>query len=372
MTKSSHLFHLSLALFLLLCAASFDWVLLSVRADSAAGTSSKRDPVSVKSDSLCLAEGVSQGIRDAVDIIRPSLVTISTASKSRRTSVLPPLLPEFSDCDYGPLSDSPHLKPFFRSNSDRSEVATGVIVSEDGFIWTSSGAVRNLDSVTVTLQNKTSHEGKVVLDDPESGLSIIKIDAEQLPAAHVEPKNPSLADWAVAVALNEQHEPIISAGLISSFIGNPESQSGMKRIQIASPISADVTGCAFVNLSGELIGIKQPHSSRVAGELNSCIAFDAESANQLQRKAVERTANKEQELRKQQSALDDSTTTQHFTQIGKEAALSKLEFIRDLFFVPRSEWTSATIASSVRSWLTSWQDANDPPTHPVSNASESR
>ena len=370
MTKSRHNFHLGLALFLMLCAGSLDYVLLSVRADSAAAAGSNDVPVSLKSNSLYSVEDLSQGVRDAVEMIRPSLVTISTVSKLREIN---DLLPEFSDGDYRPLNDNPNRSSFIRSNADRSNVATGVILSEDGFIGTSSDAVHNLDSVIVNLQNDASYEGKVVLHEPESNLAIIKVEADKLPAAHLgSTVKPRLADWAIAVALNDQNEPIISAGLISSFGENRGSQSRMKRIHFAFPVSADFRGCAFVNLSGELIGIHAPNWSRIANASTSCVALDTETVNELQRKTLESNASNNQEPGHQKSTWHDSTAVQHFTQKGKEEALSKIDKIRELFSVPRSEWTSATIASSVQSWLFSWLDANNPPTHPVSNASESR
>lgn len=372
MTKSRRNFQMVLALFLLLCAVSLDYASLSVRADSTDATGSNREAASLKSDSPCLAEDLSRGIRHAVEMIRPSLVTISTVSKSRAISVLPPLLPEFCDGDYSPLNDIPDPL-IFRPNTDQPEVATGLIVSEDGYIWTNSDVVRNLESVIVTLQCNTSYEGRVVFDDSESGLAIIKVNADKLPAAHFgSTTKPKIADWAIAVALNDQQEPIVSAGLISNFTRNHGSHLGMCCIHFGFPVSADFRGCAFVNLRGEPIGIDAPTSARTTGASNSCIALDTETVNKLQQKAVNSTASKDQESTHQISTLDDSSATQHFTQKGKEGTLLTLDTFRQFFSVPGSKSTSPTFASSVRSWLTSWQGVNDLHTHPASNASESR
>ena len=69
MTKSRHKFHLGLALFLMLCAGSLDYILLSVRADSGAAAASNDVSVSLKSNSLHSVEGLSQGLRDAHNIV---------------------------------------------------------------------------------------------------------------------------------------------------------------------------------------------------------------------------------------------------------------------------------------------------------------
>lgn len=364
MTRSRHQFQLALTLFLMVCAISFDYLSRIARAENAAIKRSNGNLTSIKDDSVRFAENLSQGIRDAVEMIRPSLVTIRALSKDSEALVLPPLLPEFSDGDYSPFNNHVQTQP--------SEPATGVIVSDDGYIWTSNDVVANLDSVRVTLQNNTSYEGKVVLHDPESGLGVIKVDAVKLPVAHFDSvTKPRLADWAVAVALNDQREPIISAGLISSFATERESQRSIERIRFAFPASAEFAGCAFVDLSGHLIGINAPSSSRIASESNSCTALATGSANEIHQKAVESAETKAQ-LTSQKSILDDSNVTQQSTQKRKEGTLSKNDTIGDLFSVPRSQWTSATIASSVRNWLTSRQDGKVPQKHPAANASESR
>lgn len=364
MTRSRHRFQLALALFLMVCALSFDYLSRVARAENAALKRSSVNTTSIKDNSVHLAENFSQGIRDAVERIRPSLVTIRPVSNDSEASVLPPSLPEFSDGDYSPFNNL--------LDARRSDVATGVIVSEDGYIWTSSDVVASLNSVIVTLQN-TSYEGKVVCQDLESGLAIIKVEAEKLPAARRgDVTDPRLADWAVAVALNEKHEPLISAGLVSSVITEFESQRGIKRIRFAFPTSADFAGCAFVDLGGDLIAINALNSSRIAGDSISCTALAAGSANEVHQQAVEDAATKSEELSQQKSIVGDSIATQYSTQERKEGKLSKIDTIGDLFSVPRSQWTSATIASSVRSWLTSRQDGKGPQKSSATNASESR
>jgi hypothetical protein len=301
-------------------------------------------------------------------------VTISSALQAHLSPVFPPLLPEFSDGDYSPFNDSYYSPSVRQANADPSYGGTGVIVSEDGLIWTSSDVVHGLDSVNVTLQTQISYEGKVLLCDPDSGLAIVKVDADKLPAAHFgSTAKPRLADWAIAVALDDSHEPIFSAGLISSFRrAKRDSQGGTKTIRFAFPISADFTGCAFVNLRGELMGINALSSSSIDIASSSCVALHTQSALELQRNAIERTAATESEFHNPTCAMNDSIDTHDLTEHRKEGMLSKFDTIRELFSVPRSHWTSATIASSIRNWFASWQDAIDPRTHPDPNASEPR
>lgn len=372
MTKSGRHFHIGLAIFLLLCAASFDWLVLGIRGETAAFAGSNSSTPPTQSNSLQTSEGLSRNIRDAFEAIRPSLVTIRGASRTRFSPLLPPLLPKLSD-DCRPLNDSIFAPTMLRS-SDRGNGGTGVIVSEDGLIWTSSDVVRDSDSVIVTLQADKTHEGKVVLRDSGSGLAIVKIDAGKLPAAVFgKSAEPNLADWTIAVALNDRHEPILSAGLISSFSSQKDdSEAKVRMIRCGFPLSDDFTGCAFVNLRGELIGISTSRPTEFAHASSSCVALNAQSAIELQRKMRERAVTEGEEFDDPTSTADDSDAVRDLTQYRKEESLSKLETISELFSEPRSEWTTATIASSVRNWLASWSDANHSQTHSASKASESR
>lgn len=79
-----------------------------------------------------------------------------------------------------------------------------------------------------------------------------------------------------------------------------------------------------------------------------------------------------QESMKQPAVSVAAAASREATQKRKEGELSQIETISQLFSVPRSVWTSDSIASSFHNWLDSWQDAYHPRAHPVSSSSESR
>lgn len=372
MTKSCHKFQLSIALFLLLCALSLDCVVLSVRADSSAAPSSNRAGVSAKTDSVLSWEGLPQRVRDAVEKIRPSLVTIHGTSQKTSDRVFSPFLPEFSNGDFDLFKDQAQFPSIFPADSDRSGVATGVIVSEDGFIWTSSDMVRGLDSVTVTMQDNRSYDGKVIFSDPVSGLGIVKIDAQELPAVQLEETVKfQPADWAIAVALDDNHEPNLAAGMISSF-KRPKSESELGMIRCSFPVAAEFARCAIVNLDGELMGINVANPPTRRDSFSVCHALDAGSAKELHQKAVKITTVSHGKAIPQGVASLAAATPCESTQNRKEGTRSQIERISRLLSGPGSKWTSDSITSSVRNWLGSWLDAAGPLPHSVSNASEPR
>lgn len=371
MTKLLHNYQLSVALFLLLCAASLDFLVLNVRADSEPSPS-LNSAIPAKTNPQSSPESVSQRVREALEKIRPSLVTINASSQGQSQSVAPPLLPEFSYGDFNSFNDLTPFPQIFRTDFELYGFATGVVVSEDGFVWTTNDIVQGLDSVTVTLQDQTSYDGKVILSDAESGLGIVKINAKTVPAvqlattAKLKP-----ADWAIAVALDDRREPNLAAGMISNF-KRPESDSEIGTIRCSFPVDADFAGCAVVNLDGELIGINAGMRLKRGVTSTASYALDSGSAKELHQKAIQNTSVSREDAIRKSEACRVAGAPGKSTQTGKEGKVRQIEMMSRLFAVPSPEWTSGSITSSIRNWLGSWQDADVPLPHPVSNASESR
>jgi S1-C subfamily serine protease len=371
MTKSRHKFHLSTALFLLLCAVSLDYLVLSVRADSTAVAGSNRAALSAKTNSSLSPTDLSECVHDAVDKIRDSLVTIHGGSPGSSRPVLPPLLPEFSDGDFNNFNDLSPLPDIVGTDMNRTGVATGVIVTEDGFVWTSHDVVQGLDSVTVTLQDDTTYAGKVILSDQESGLGIVKIDAQKLPAAKFgETGNLKPADWAVAVALDDCHQPSLAAGMISS-LKRPKSAADIRIIRCAFPIESDFLGCAVINLDGDLIGISSSLAAKRDGSFTACRALDCGSAKELHRKATQEVTVTSNEETEQAASSVETMSPDKSIQTGKEVK-PKHEGVSRLLSEFGSAWNIGSIPSSFRNWIGIWQNASHPLPYSAPHASESR
>jgi S1-C subfamily serine protease len=372
MTKSRHVFQWGAPLLVLLCSVSWSGTSFVLHADDAASARQNIDAASVRVDPLLMAGHLSQEIRSAVERIRPCVVTIRTTDDQSLHPPVP-LLPEFSD-DFSLYNSGNTLPSFLRLDSQRSTGGTGVIVSADGLIWTSRDVVQDCETVTVTLQNATTYEGRVVLNDSDSGLAIIKIDARNLPS--VDPglrTNPAIADWAVAVALNDHQEPIISAGLISSLtVGSSEYAARVKTIRFSFPVADDCRGCALINLKGEYLGLHVPTPSKGAGSTSPCIALDAASARAVQRKALKETPANGSSIEHSTPGTSDSNEARILGHVQNETVAPSLNSVRETLLQLPSKWTTDAFVSSVKNWLAPWQDKNGPQEGPASKASELR
>ncbi len=86
-----------------------------------------------------------------------------------------------------PLRDDPLFRFFFGEQPETqsrpsTNLGSGVIVSESGYILTNSHVVEAADGIEVALTDSRRVTAKVVGTDPESDLAVLKIDLPKLPA----------------------------------------------------------------------------------------------------------------------------------------------------------------------------------------------
>ena len=141
---------------------------------------------------------------------------------------------------------------------------SGIVVRPDGYIVTNNHVVAGATEIIVNLPSGHSYEGRVVGRDEVTDLAIVKIDAEDLPAA-VFSKDDSLrvGDWVISIgnALALKGGPTVTLGIVSALgrsiqtQGSPGSFSNM--IQTDAAINSGNSGGPLINLKGEVVGVNQ-------------------------------------------------------------------------------------------------------------------
>lgn len=142
-------------------------------------------------------------------------------------------------------------------------VGTGVIVDSNGYILTNSHVVNNgeLKSIKVLLYDGRELEGELLWNDSVIDLAIVKINANNLPAAELGDSDQlKVGEYAVAIGnpLGFQFERTVTQGIISGLnrtipISNYESIEGL--IQTDASINPGNSGGPLLNQSGQVIGI---------------------------------------------------------------------------------------------------------------------
>jgi S1-C subfamily serine protease len=145
---------------------------------------------------------------------------------------------------------------------DRVEQGTGsgFILSADGKIMTNAHVVDGTDTVTVTLKDGRTFDGKVMGVDPVTDVAVVKIEAGDLPVVSLgSTETLAPGQWAIAIGNPLGLDNTVTAGIISA-IDRSSSQVGIpdKRVQFIqtdAAINPGNSGGPLLNDRGEVIGM---------------------------------------------------------------------------------------------------------------------
>ncbi len=136
---------------------------------------------------------------------------------------------------------------------------TGIIASPDGLIVTNAHIIDGCDSAKVTLYNDESFEAKLVGVDAISDLALLKIDAEELPAATFgDISSIAVGDQVAAIGnpLGEDFRSTLTNGIISAIDrGLNYNGRTMSLLQTNTAINQGNSGGALFNMYGQVVGI---------------------------------------------------------------------------------------------------------------------
>ena len=145
-------------------------------------------------------------------------------------------------------------------------LGSGVIVDPEGYILTNDHVISGADKITVTLSDGKEFPGEIKGTDQRSDLTVIKINAHNLPAAQLgDSDNVKIGQWVVAIGnpfgfVMDNPEPTVTVGVISALhrslgrmISRERDYSNL--IQTDTAINPGNSGGPLVNLKGEVVGI---------------------------------------------------------------------------------------------------------------------
>ncbi len=140
-------------------------------------------------------------------------------------------------------------------------VGSGVIVDKSGIIVTNAHVVNMASNIFVILNDGTSIEGKVMYEDDENDLAIVKIEPT-VPLRQVKMADSGdiiIGETVVAIGNPLGLENSVTRGIISGKNRSLHSLRGEivfdDLIQTDAPINPGNSGGALLNLAGDLVGI---------------------------------------------------------------------------------------------------------------------
>jgi serine protease Do len=159
---------------------------------------------------------------------------------------------------------------FFNQPSIQQGAGSGWIIDGNGIIVTNNHVVEGARTITVTLSDGRTFEADEIRTDSFTDLAILKIQANNLPAARIgDTSRLRVGDWVVAIG-----NPLglgISAkeGIVSRFevqISVSAGQTLYDLIETSAAINPGNSGGPLVNLAGEVIGITSAKIAQVGVE----------------------------------------------------------------------------------------------------------
>lgn len=217
---------------------------------------------------------------DVADKLAPSVVFIT----SEKTIEVTNPFGGFDDFfNFGPFRNTPKTQ-----KRVQKATGSGVIVRSDGYILTNNHVVAGADRVTVKLADGREFKGKVLVD-PRTDLALVKIDANNLPAASLgDSDKVKVGQWAIALGNPFGLRNTLTVGVVSAIRKetDPDPDGGESGAYVAAPgaiqtdaaINPGNSGGPLVDLDGQIIGINFMIYTQSGGNVGVGFAIPSNTA----------------------------------------------------------------------------------------------
>ncbi|MDX2192508.1 MAG: Do family serine endopeptidase [Gemmatimonadales bacterium] len=208
---------------------------------------------------------LSNAFAAVAEAVRPSVVYIrSSRTEKAQMRRIPPGMEQF----FGPRM--PRQQP-------QQGTGSGFIVSADGYILTNNHVVEGADQVTVRLLDRREFKAKIVGNDPNTDVAVLKIEEKGLKAVALgDSDRERVGEWVLAIGnpLGENLTFTVTSGIISAkgrrLDGLARAGTGISDfIQTDAAINPGNSGGPLVNVRGEVIGI----NSAIASETGTYMGY---------------------------------------------------------------------------------------------------
>lgn len=224
---------------------------------------------------------------DLTERLAPAVVNISTTQMIEVQNRNPFAGSPFDDF-FRPFGQRGNREPITR---EATSLGSGFIISADGYVVTNNHVIsargRNgqpgteaVDTVTVTLSDRTEYDARIVGRDPSSDLAVLKIDGENLPFVPFGDSNSlRVGDWILAIGNPFGLGGTVTAGIISA-LQRTIGQGGAydRYIQTDASINQGNSGGPMFDLRGNVVGINSAIFSPTGGNVGIGFAIPATEA----------------------------------------------------------------------------------------------
>ncbi|MES1925771.1 DegQ family serine endoprotease [Salinisphaera sp. T31B1] len=223
--------------------------------------------------------GDNPSLAPMLDKALPAVVNVVVTGKPQQM----PDNPLFNDPFFRRFFDMPDQQKRQQAPSQPTATGSGVIVNADkGVVITNHHVVKDAEKIVVRLNDNREYDAKVIGDDPETDIAVLKIDAgndklTQLPIADSD--NLRVGDFVVAIGNPFGLRQTVTSGIVSGLGRHGLGNRYEDFIQTDASINPGNSGGALVNLDGELVGINSAILSRTGGNIGIGFAIPSNLVN---------------------------------------------------------------------------------------------
>lgn len=170
-----------------------------------------------------------------------------------------------------PLFQDPVFQRFFGEQVPeqqiRSNLGSGVIVNQSGYVLTNAHVVREALDIQITLTDGRQVKAEVIGVDTETDLAVLHIQLDQLPVALIgDSESLRVGDVVLAIGNPYNFGQTVTQGIVSA---TRRSRVGVSLIedfiQTDAAINPGNSGGALINSRGALVGINTANYSATGG-----------------------------------------------------------------------------------------------------------